>query len=104
MTKVAIISRDGSECFIEALNGHSLMNAIRDESSDLLALCGGACSCATCHVYVDQTWIDSLPPMSEAEDALLDGSEFRRPESRLSCQIVIDDSHEGLRAEIAPEE
>jgi ferredoxin, 2Fe-2S len=104
MTKVSIITRDGTECFIEAPTGASLMSAIRDETSDLLALCGGSCSCATCHVYVDQAWVDSLPPTSEAEDALLDGSEFRRPESRLSCQIVIDDSHDGLRAEIAPEE
>ena len=104
MPKVVITTRDGTECIIDAPIGESLMNAIRAETSDILALCDGACSCATCHVYIEEAAAGSLPPMSEGEDGLLDGCEFRREQSRLSCQIRIDQRHEGLRAEIAPEE
>jgi len=104
MPKVSIITRDGTECSIEAPVGQSLMNTIRSATSDILALCDGASSCATCHVYIHEPAVDSLPPMSEGEDGLLDGCEHRRPQSRLSCQIMIDDRHDGLRAEIAPEE
>jgi len=104
MPKVSITTRDGSQCIIDAPVGQSLMSAIRAETSDILALCDGSCSCATCHVYIEDAAADSLPPMSEGEDGLLDGCEFRREQSRLSCQILVDERHEGLRASIAPEE
>jgi 2Fe-2S ferredoxin len=59
-------------------------------------------SCATCHVYIDPNWLDALPAISEDEDDLLDGSDYRRPESRLSCQIPFSGALDGLRVTIAP--
>jgi 2Fe-2S ferredoxin len=80
------------------------MEAIRDHGVDeLLALCGGCCSCATCHVYVDRDFVAALPPMSSDEDDLLDSSDVRDDRSRLSCQIVLNDALDGLRVTIAPE-
>jgi 2Fe-2S ferredoxin len=83
--------------------GETLMEAIRDAGfDDLLAMCGGACACATCHVYVeDKAVLQTLPPMSEGEAALLDDSDERRPNSRLSCQIPLVDALEGLHVTIA---
>jgi ferredoxin, 2Fe-2S len=104
LPNVSLTTRDGTERLIDAPVDESLMEAVRAETSDTFALCGGACSCATCHVYVDDGGRNSLPPMSEGEDGLLDGCEHRREQSRLSCQIKINDSHQGLRVEIAPEE
>ena len=71
---------------------------------ELLALCGGCCSCATCHVYVDPAFADSLPAMSEDENDLLDSSDHRNDTSRLSCQVVLTDALDGLRVTIAPED
>lgn len=81
------------------------MEAIRDAGIDeLLALCGGCCSCATCHVHVDPAFADRLPPMSEDESDLLDSSDHRRETSRLSCQVPLTDALAGLRVTIAPED
>lgn len=104
MPQINIRFRSGQECKVEGVSGQSLMEVIRAETSDLLALCGGACSCATCHVFVDPQWTEALPPMSDGEDGLLDGCSHRNPYSRLSCQIAINERLDGLRVEIAPEE
>jgi 2Fe-2S ferredoxin len=105
MTAITITTRAGNEITVEAENGHSLMEAIRDRgTSELLALCGGCCSCATCHVYVDPAFASKLTPMSDDEDGLLDGSSHRQPTSRLSCQIRMAKELEGLKATIAPED
>jgi len=83
----------------------SLMETIRDNGFDeLLALCGGCCSCATCHVIVDADYIDRLPPMSMDEDDLLDSSDHRTPGSRLSCQISLSEELDGLSVQIAAED
>jgi 2Fe-2S ferredoxin len=105
MANLTIITREGEEKAITGGTGLSVMEAIRDAGVDeLLALCGGCCSCATCHVFVDAAFADSLPPMSEDESDLLDSSSHRQPLSRLSCQIPITDAIEGLRVTIAPED
>ncbi|WP_082553798.1 2Fe-2S iron-sulfur cluster-binding protein [Altererythrobacter sp. Root672] len=105
MSEVIVISRDGHEHRVPFQRGLSLMEAIRESGLDeLLALCGGCCSCATCHVYVDPAFADRLPPMSEDENDLLDSSDHRAPISRLSCQIPLSDEHDGLSVSIAPEE
>src|SRR5437763_14734998 len=105
MTSIIIVKRDGSEHEIEAKDGMTLMENIRDNGFDeLLALCGGCCSCATCHVHVDEQWLAALPPMSADEDDLLDSSSYRRPNSRLSCQIEFGEALDGLRVQIAPED
>ena len=105
MPKLTIINREGEEKTIDADTGLSVMEAIRDAGFDeLLALCGGCCSCATCHVFVDPDFAGKLPTMSEDENDLLDGSDYRKESSRLSCQIPIDDGLDGLRVTIAPED
>ena len=81
------------------------MEVIRDAGIDeLLAMCGGCCSCATCHVYVSDPYQASLPPISPDEDDLLDSSSHRNQRSRLSCQIPFSTALDGLEVEIAPED
>jgi len=105
MVKIYVSTRDGTESPIEGEEGLSVMEAIRENGFDeLLALCGGCCSCATCHVHVDPEWIGKLPPMSQDEDDLLDSSDHRIDRSRLSCQIECTAALEGLRVRIAPED
>jgi 2Fe-2S ferredoxin len=105
LPNIVITRRDGSANTLEVPVGHSLMEAIRDAGMDeLLALCGGCCSCATCHVFVDPEHFEHLPPVSEDENDLLDSSEHRTEYSRLSCQIMLDNSHDNLKVTIAPED
>ena len=105
MPKLIVVSRDGAEQTVEGDKGLSVMEVIRDHGFDeLLALCGGCCSCATCHVYVDPAFADALPAMSEDENDLLDSSDHRNETSRLSCQVVLSDALDGLRVTIAPED
>jgi ferredoxin, 2Fe-2S len=81
------------------------MQAIRDAGVyELLALCGGVCSCATCHVYVDTGFVSAIPPMGSDENDLLDGTSHRKEASRLSCQFLLSADLEGLRVTIAPED
>lgn len=102
MPAIHVTDRAGSSRIIQADEGLSLMEALRENGFDeLMALCGGCCSCATCHVYVIS---DALPPMSEDENDLLDSSDAREEGSRLSCQISLGAEHEGLQVVIAPED
>ncbi len=105
MPKLIVVNRAGEESTVEAEAGLTVMEAIRDNGFDeLLALCGGCCSCATCHVHVDPAFADKLPPMSEDENDLLDSSDHRNATSRLSCQLPLTDSLDGIRVTIAPED
>jgi ferredoxin, 2Fe-2S len=105
MPKLVVVTRDGEEKTIEAESGLSVMEIIRDNGFDeLLALCGGCCSCATCHVQVDPAFADKLAAMSEDENDLLDSSDHRNEYSRLSCQLNFSDDLDGLRVVIAPED
>jgi len=105
MIRISIIDRNGTEHTITAEEGLSLMEAIREHGMDeLLALCGGCCSCATCHVYVDAGDAQALPPISEDENDLLDSSDHRDGRSRLSCQIPLTGAMDGLNVTIAPED
>lgn len=105
MPKIVVVNRAGEEKTVEADAGLSVMEAIRDNGFDeLLALCGGCCSCATCHVYIDPAFADKVAPMSEDENDLLDSSDHRNETSRLSCQLQLTAAHEGLRVTIAPED
>jgi len=105
MPAITVITREGEERAVDAGAGLSLMEAIRDAGIDeLLALCGGCCSCATCHVKVDPAFLPLLPAMSEDESDLLDSSEHRDVTSRLSCQISMGEELAGLRVTIAPED
>ncbi|MEA3262799.1 MAG: 2Fe-2S iron-sulfur cluster-binding protein [Pseudomonadota bacterium] len=105
MPKLVVVNRAGEEKTVEASAGLSVMEAIRDNGFDeLLALCGGCCSCATCHIHVDADWAAKLPAMSEDENDLLDSSDHRGETSRLSCQIQLTDALDGLKVIIAPED
>ena len=105
MPRLTIVTRDGAERTVDAKAGWSVMENIRDNGFDeLLALCGGCCSCATCHVHVDPDWFGRLTPRGADEDDLLDTSDHRIATSRLSCQIEFSDALDGLRVTIAPED
>ena len=103
MFKLIVTPPAGEPVAIGAQAGLSVMEVIRDAGFESLpALCGGCCSCATCHVYVDPAFADRLSPMGGDEDALLDGSERREATSRLSCQIAFVPALDGLSVRIAP--
>ena len=105
MPKLTVVNREGEERTVETASGVPVMEAIRDNGFDeLLALCGGCCSCATCHVFIDPAFADRLPEMSEDENDLLDSSDHRSESSRLSCQLPLTDELDGLRVTIAPED
>ncbi len=105
MVDIVVVDRSGTEHIVAADAGVSVMEAIRDAGLDeLLALCGGCCSCATCHVIVDPDFAAALPPIGADEDDLLDSSDHRSPTSRLSCQLPVDEALAGLRVSIAPED
>lgn len=105
MPQLIVTTREGETRTLEGGVGLSIMEVIRDGGLDeLLALCGGVCSCATCHVYVDPQFAGTLPPISEDESDLLDSSSHRNAASRLSCQVRMTDALSGLRVTIAPED
>ena len=105
MPKLLVTNRAGTEPAVAATAGLSVMENIRDNGFDeLLALCGGCCSCATCHVHVDPDDIAKLEPMDEDENDLLDSSDHRNAYSRLSCQIPMSEALNGLKVTIAPED
>jgi 2Fe-2S ferredoxin len=104
LPKILIVSRNGNERFIDAKSGSTLMQSMRDAGVDeLLALCGGCLSCATCHVRIPQQSQFGLTPMHGDENDLLDSSDHRDKNSRLSCQIVVTDLMERMCVAIAPE-
>lgn len=105
MPKLIVVNRAGEEKTVDADSGLTVMEVIRDNGFDeLLALCGGCCSCATCHVHVDPDFAAKLAEMEEDENDLLDSSDHRNERSRLSCQIPFKDGLDGLRVTIAQED
>ena len=105
MPKLIVVTREGEEREIMGDAGLSVMEVIRDAGIDeILALCGGCCSCATCHVHVDPEFAAKLKPMSEDENDLLDSTSDRDDYSRLSCQIDMTDALDGLKVRIAAED
>lgn len=105
MPQLIVTTREGETRAVEAASGITAMEAIRDAGFDeLLALCGGCCSCATCHVHVDAAFLPLLPEMSEDENDLLDSSEHRDEYSRLSCQLRFTDALDGMKVRIAEED
>ena len=105
MPQLIVVTREGETRTIEGETGLSVMEVIRDAGIDeLLALCGGCCSCATCHVHVDPDYADRLPAMSDDENELLAISDDRDADSRLSCQIPFSDALDGMTVTIAKED
>lgn len=104
MPLLKVITRSGETRELDAESGISVMENMREAGIDeLLALCGGCLSCATCHVYVAPENFASLPAMSDDENDLLESSGCRQENSRLSCQIEFGDELAGLAVAIAPE-
>ena len=105
MPKLIVTTRAGAVRELDGEAGLSVMEVIRDGGIDeLLALCGGCLSCATCHVHVDPAFIDRMPEMDRDEDDLLDSVDDRDATSRLSCQIPFGPALDGLQVTIAAEE
>ncbi len=97
MTRVRFVSADGKVREVEATNGSSLMQAATDNAiAEIVAECGGACSCATCHCYIDEAWTAKLPKADEIEQAMLECALEPRENSRLSCQITVSDELDGI--------
>ena len=97
MVKITYIQPDGTENVVEAKAGWSVMEgAIKNRVRGIDADCGGACACATCHVYVDEAWIDRTGSPSAMEESMLDFAEGVQDNSRLSCQIKVTDALDGL--------
>jgi len=97
-----VVDRQGQEHVLPALPGWRAMEVIRDWGLDIKATCGGACACATCHVYVDPQWLDQLPAPLEEETDRLDEAFDVEPNSRLACQILMSREISGLRLRLAP--
>jgi 2Fe-2S ferredoxin len=102
MARMIVVDRDGKEHEIEAKTGLKVMEILRELDYGVAAICGGLCSCATCHVYVDETWIGRLPKRQSDELELLNElPDFREATSRLSCQIDFTDALSGLKVTVA---
>ncbi len=103
MPTIIVTTRDGAQREVRAVPGLSIMEIVRDAGiADMVALCGGTLSCATCHVYVDERDLGRVPAAADDETEMLEVSEGRRPNSRLSCQMQFESSLDGLSIVIAP--
>jgi 2Fe-2S ferredoxin len=102
LTTITFIDREGGRHDVDADNGTSVMEvAVKHGIAGIYAECGGTCSCATCHVYVDDAWREATGAPDDLEDGMLDAAIDRRPNSRLCCQINIGPELEGLVVEVA---
>ena len=104
MARMLVVDRDGKEHDIEAKPGLKVMEILRELDYGVAAICGGMCSCATCHVYVDPEWQSRLPAMMSDERELLTELTHYQEDSRLSCQVEFTPELAGLRVRIAPDE
>ena len=98
--KIYVTDPDGVEHALDAVEGWRVMEIIRDHGLPIKAECGGCCACATCHVYVDEEWLTKIPEMREDEEEMLDEAFDVQDNSRLSCQIIMDDGLDGLKVRL----
>jgi 2Fe-2S ferredoxin len=101
--KISVTDREGNNRILEGDSNSTLMEIIRDEGGDIEAACGGCCACATCHVYINEKWVKKLNPIDDDEESMLDQAFDVKKNSRLSCQINLNDDLDGLELELAPE-
>ena len=105
MANIFVVDRAGNEHTLEVDNGLSVMEPLRELDDGVEALCGGMCSCATCHVFIESEWFAKLPERQDDELELLEDTEcFQEGQSRLACQVEMSDQLDGMRLTIAPEE
>jgi len=99
-----VVDRDGKQHEIEARPGLKIMEILRELDYGVAAICGGLCSCATCHIYVDEQWTSRLPaPQSDELELLKELADYRVATSRLSCQVDFTESLSGIKVAIAPD-
>jgi 2Fe-2S ferredoxin len=104
MAQMLVVDRDGKEHGIEGKAGLKIMEILRELDYGVAAICGGLCSCATCHIYVDEAWVSRLPkPQSDELELLKELSDFKEATSRLSCQVDFTEALGGLKVTIAPD-
>ena len=101
--KIRVIDRDGNKHELEGDPNSTLMEILRDADLDIEAACGGCCACATCHVYINDQWLEKIGPKDDDEESMLDQAFDVRNTSRLSCQISLSDELDGIELEIAKE-
>ena len=99
--KIRVIDRDGNKHELEGDSNSTLMEILRDADLDIEAACGGCCACATCHVYINDQWLEKISPKDDDEESMLDQAFEVRNTSRLSCQISLSDELDGIELEIA---
>jgi 2Fe-2S ferredoxin len=105
MAELIVVDRDGIERRIEGRPGVSIMETLREVEWGVAAICGGMCSCATCHMFVDEVWQGRLPaPQPDEKELLQELAGYDPARSRLSCQVTFEETLDGLRIEIAPDE
>ena len=105
MAVLNVIARDGEESVIESDTGYSIMDIMQSNGQDVAAICGGVCSCATCHIYVSPAVMAKLPARGDDEQVLVEESEYyREGESRLSCQVEFTEELDGIQVTLAPED
>ena len=101
--KIKVTDREGKRHELEGDSNSTLMEILRDAGLDIEAACGGCCACATCHVYVNEKWLDKINPKDDDEESMLDQAFDVKERSRLSCQISLSDDLDGIELELAPE-
>ena len=101
--KIKVIDRDGNRHELEGDSNSTLMEILRDAGLDIEAACGGCCACATCHVYINDQWLEKISPKDDDEESMLDQAFDVRNSSRLSCQINLSEDLDGIELELAPE-
>ena len=104
MINLTVTDLDGQQHEIQAKEGESLMEALRHEEWGVAAICGGLCSCGTCHVYLETNWLDKFQQADSDELDLLDVFDTTESNSRLSCQLLLQAAHDGLKLTIAEED
>jgi 2Fe-2S ferredoxin len=98
MTKITYEDNQGNSKTLEVENGLSVMEgAIQNDVQGIDADCGGSMACATCHVYVEEKWLDKIPKAEEAEEDMIDMAFEPKKNSRLSCQLIVTDDLDGLK-------
>lgn len=102
MARMTVVDRDGKEHEVEAKPGLKVMEILRELDYGVAAICGGLCSCATCHVYIDEAWVDRLPAkQSDEQELLVELTDYREKTSRLSCQVEFTEDLDNLKLTIA---
>jgi 2Fe-2S ferredoxin len=101
--KIIATDRQGKTTEIEGRDGWTIMEMLRDAGLPITAECGGACACATCHVYIEGGWYGKLPPPSQGETDMLDMALAVQANSRLSCQLTCSEELDGIEVTLAPE-